>query len=89
MNNDEILIGINKVLSDLNKIEIEEIEVDENLMEIGINSLDLIKVIINLEKYFNIKFDSNLLGVNNFNSINKIISQIETSVKLWEIIKIT
>ncbi|OHD27724.1 MAG: hypothetical protein A2Y34_08825 [Spirochaetes bacterium GWC1_27_15] len=82
MNNDEILIGINKVLSDLNKIEIEEIEVDENLMEIGINSLDLIKVIINLEKYFNIKFDSNLLGVNNFNSINKIISQIETSVKL-------
>jgi len=54
-----------------------EIEVDEDITKIGYNSIEFIKLVISLEKEFDIEFDDEFLDYNKLNTIQKIAECID------------
>ena len=60
---------------------IQELAKDEPMNVIGLNSLNFIDCIMNLEKVFNIAFDDEELLLDNLNTINKLSVIIEKKLK--------
>lgn len=58
----------------------KEVNNDTNLQELGINSLDLIKVIVSIEEEYSIEFDDSDLLTDRFVDIQSIVAYVETLV---------
>lgn len=58
-------------------LEVEEDILDEKkLVEIGFNSISFIKIIVDIEEYFNIEFDDNDLNYELFDTEEEIIKYV-------------
>lgn len=55
-----------------------EIDLDDDLVKVGYNSMEFIKLVINLEQEFDIEFDDDYLEYRQMNTISKIARYIET-----------
>ncbi len=56
--------------------DIDMVYEDENLYERGISSLDLLMVILDIEKMFNIHIsDEEIVDIRNINDISDLVSQ--------------
>jgi acyl carrier protein len=59
---------------------IHEIDKDENLFQMGLNSIGFISLIIEIEKCFGIHIEQDDLDLENFNTVNKIKNVIDKKV---------
>jgi acyl carrier protein len=58
-------------------VPIDKIGPDDNLIDIGLNSLSYIKLIVLLEKEFDIEFNEYELNIDNYKSINAVVKTVE------------
>lgn len=58
--------------------EIDSIDLDTDLVEYGLDSINAIELIVRLEEEFEIEVDDDDLLIDNINTINKLISIIES-----------
>ncbi|KAF0815846.1 MULTISPECIES: phosphopantetheine-binding protein [Cytobacillus] len=54
----------------------KEIGIEEDLISVGLDSLNTVSLILDLEEHFDIGFDDNELLTENFSSIEKIATKI-------------
>ena len=59
------------------KIPIEQINLEDNLLQIGMDSINCIKVILGIEEEFNYQFDDEDLNYENFHNISSLINYIK------------
>ena len=70
--NEQIRRIIESIMKD-NYIEnLNELDDDSSLYSIGIDSINLIEIVIALEDHFDIEFSENELSMENFETINSI-----------------
>lgn len=62
------------------KIDFKEVPVDQDLSEIGFNSIDFIKVVLGLEMSFDFEWDDDGLEFEAFNTIRKLTEFIEDKI---------
>lgn len=79
MNNAEVIKRIlNKIFEEGNSvIDFSKIEEDKNLEEYGMDSLYMIKFLVEIEGTFDVEIDEESLIFENFNTISKIVKYIE------------
>lgn len=77
----EIELVIRKCLKMLLHININDINNEQYLEDIGLDSLNMVRLIVMLEEKFDIVFDIENLVSSNFESINKIINIIKESLQ--------
>ncbi len=62
-------------------VEIDKMQDDVRLDEIGVNSINFIRMIIELEDYYDILFDMDMLGISEFevvgNFVNYVVQLVE------------
>ena len=59
---------------------IEQVGINEDLMQLGLDSINSIKVIVVIEMEFGFEFDDEDLTADNFRTINNLISCIESRI---------
>ena len=57
--------------------DIEKIGLDDDLVDQGMNSIKFLKLIVALEETFDIDIDEDQYSIENFRTINSLISTIE------------
>lgn len=62
-------------------VPIEEVGIEDDLMNLGMNSINSIKVIVAIEGEFGFEFDDEDLNFENFRNIRKLVSYIESRVQ--------
>lgn len=62
-------------------VDIDKMKDEVRLDEIGVNSINFIRMIIELETQYDIQFDIDMLGVNNFEIVGNLVHYV---VKLVE-----
>ena len=70
-----------KLIDILSKYTDEEVLLDKEIEDLAIDSLDLVKSIIDVENTFNIKYDVDLLMPDNFIYVNDILDSIIEQLK--------
>lgn len=73
----EIINLVNEVLS-LNNTNFD---LEEDLSNYGLTSMNLVSIVVDLEEKFNIEFPDEFLIIDNLNTINKIQVCIEKLLK--------
>lgn len=75
------MTNINHVIKHINsqfdKISINQKNLNDDLEDIGVDSLTFIEIIVYLEKYYNLEMPENLLIPSKFSSIFSIIKTFE------------
>ncbi|AUM64508.1 hypothetical protein C0R09_08190 [Brevibacillus laterosporus] len=71
---EDIVSTIKELLRDLNilNIPIEEIDIDQEMVIYGVNSIGFISLVVKLEAIYGIEFDDENLSINTLSTINKI-----------------
>ncbi|AHE67631.1 acyl carrier protein [Legionella oakridgensis] len=64
------------IIQDVSKISHEKIDINKDLVEQGIDSLDMFDILFKLQEEFNIKISEESIANNEWTSISKIISQL-------------
>ncbi|NSW92018.1 MAG: hypothetical protein HPY74_15340 [Firmicutes bacterium] len=62
-------------------VPIEEVGIEDDLMNLGMNSINSIKVIVAIEGEFGFEFDDEDLNFENFRNIRKLVSYIESRMQ--------
>lgn len=74
-----------KVLKIIKKIidfpQSNDLFLESNFNDIGISSVQFVKIVVEVEKNFNFEFDDHMLQVTNFNTIKSMIDYIESKLK--------
>lgn len=71
---------IREFISELIKLErnaVDSIDLDADLIEFGLDSLNSIELIVRLEDEFDIEIDDNDLIIDNINTLNKLINIVQ------------
>ena len=71
---------INEKIGDELFKNINEVENDENLFNIGLDSLNIVKLIIAIENEFDIIFDDEEIATTNWKNINSIERMIKNKI---------
>lgn len=78
---DELLVIIeNEIGDDLNML-VYDIPLDDDLFQYGIDSLNIMKVILGIEEKYDIVFDDEELNIENFITINAICHTVEEKLR--------
>lgn len=56
---------------------LEDLGLDEKLTDLGLNSINYIKILVTLENEFNMTFDEEDIDITNFNTINNVVKYME------------
>ena len=64
---------LKEILKD--KVNVEEIELSSDLRKLGIDSLDLVEIIMDVEDKFNIQFETD--DLNKFVTVEDVVKAIE------------
>ena len=62
-------------------VEMDKMGDDVRLDEIGVNSINFIRMIIELETYYDIQFDIDMLGVSNFELVGNFVKYVAKLVE--------
>ncbi len=65
-------------------VDIDKMGDDVRLDEIGVNSINLIRMIIELETYYDVEFDVDMLGVSNFEIVGNFVNYVANLVEKKE-----
>lgn len=68
---------IDKVVGKQLSKEIDKIEEDENLFDIGLNSIGFISIIIEIENQYGVFFEQDDLDLDKFNTLKVIKDELE------------
>jgi acyl carrier protein len=68
-----------KTMAD-SSIVTENIGIDQDLSDIGLNSITFIKAIVGIEKAFGIEFDEGNLDFQKFKTIGDIVRYVESKI---------
>ena len=68
---------LKKIVGEDSVYNLDNIDNDTSLLSIGVNSLNVIKIIILLEEAFNISFEDEDIAMKNWKDINSIICIIK------------
>ena len=71
---------IREFISELIKLgrnAVDSIDLDADLIEFGLDSLNSIELIVRLEDEFDIEIDDNDLIIDNINTLNKLINIVQ------------
>lgn len=60
----------------------EVLAVSDDLIQLELNSLSVIKIIVEIENKFNIEFDDELLDQNKFTSLRMLCDYVENCMKV-------
>ncbi len=63
------------------EFDIGEIDLNQNLIEQGVNSIIFIKVVIAIEKEFGFEFGDKDLNLDNFLNLDKLVDYVAKRVK--------
>lgn len=75
--NNEMREKINRAIADILEININEIDSELNLFQMGLNSLGKIRLLVELEKIFDIEIDDDDdYKDDNFNSVDAICNLV-------------
>ncbi|MBO4347249.1 MAG: acyl carrier protein [Lachnospiraceae bacterium] len=80
MINSEIRAMIEENLEDELVSSLDEIDDDEELLIVGIDSINLVSLILLIEDKYDISFDIEDIDMENFNTISKISQKVETMI---------
>ncbi|KEI98764.1 hypothetical protein N496_03930 [Clostridium botulinum A2B3 87] len=77
---------IKKILKENLEIEsdLSDIDLDQHLIELGLDSIYFIQLIVAFESEFDIQFDEEELDMENFSTINNIINYLNVKIKKKE-----
>lgn len=80
MSKSEIQERIKNILKQYihNQGKLENLGENDNLLNIGINSISFIKIIVQIETEFDIEFDENDLNTKSFDSLNDISFYVQS-----------
>lgn len=67
---------------ELINFDTEKISIETNLFQLGLNSVTFIKLIVDLEREFDIEFEETYLDYDKFTDILSIIEYIQTKLNL-------
>ncbi len=73
----EIVALLNEELEEDLLKDITNIDQDDELIEYGLDSLNLVKVVLAIEERYNIEFSEEELEFENFSTLKRIINIIE------------
>ncbi|EML6324632.1 acyl carrier protein [Bacillus cereus] len=74
-----ILNSVENILKEILEVE-QDIDLNEDLSSIGLDSLVSVSLIVELEEKFGITFDDDELIFENFSNIKKIIDIVESKM---------
>ncbi len=66
-----------EIITQATKMAPEEIKFDHNLVEQGVDSLDMFDILFKIQDEFNIKIPEQSIANNEWTTVNKIISKLE------------
>lgn len=74
-------MDIKKVVSDIlaKRIDISNLKEEDSLTQIGLDSLDLVEVMLEIEDALNVEFDSDEIG--NLTTLKSVLDLINTKIK--------
>ena len=75
MNKQEIIQKVTEIIQKESELEVV-IKINDDLANLGINSLNFIRMIVRLEEAFNIEFPDEALEYDKFNTILEIATYI-------------
>lgn len=79
------MININEIIAEFAIVTEEEINADDILVEIGIDSLRIVELIVTLEEKLNIRFDDSKLNPSELKAIKDIFELIEEhGIEIWK-----
>lgn len=59
----------------------DEVTVDSALFPLGISSFNIMKIVVQIEKYFQIKVDEKKLDLSKFYCVNDIVKRVESELE--------
>lgn len=62
------------------EIPVDEIAVDASLLELGVDSISMIKIILNIENVFDLIFEDDDLVVENFMNIERLVNYVRKRI---------
>ena len=68
------------IISSLDEAIAQFVSLDVDFASVGLNSLDVIKLIVTLEETFNIEFDDEMLADNAFSNIRALVEYVEAKI---------
>ncbi len=74
-------MDIRKVVSDIlaKRIDVSKLKEEDSLKEIGLDSLDLVEVMLEIEEELNIEFDSN--EIMELSTLKSVLDLINSKIK--------
>ena len=74
-------MDIKKVVSDIlaKRIDISNLKEEDSLTQIGLDSLDLVEVMLEIEDALGVEFDSDEIG--NLTTLKSVLDLINTKIK--------
>lgn len=76
MEYEEIAEGMKKALNENLQIDLSNVDMDQNLIDMGLNSLQYVQMLVLFEGEFDIEFEEEYLNINTLNTFNKIKAYI-------------
>lgn len=78
-NNNQLHTEVFEIVASLLNKEVSDmrLSMETNLLELGINSVDYIRIVVALESKLNIEFDDEDLNYERFNTIDDIIYYVQ------------
>lgn len=68
---------VTKIIKECTNNPIVSINVEDDLVDLGINSFAFIKIIVEIEKEFNLEIEDSFLDINKFNSVGSLIDFVK------------
>ena len=80
-------ISVGKVIEILNAegVEVAEDKLDENLLELGLDSIKFIRIVVSLEEAFNCEIPDSKLILGEMDTVNKILNVLSEALQDWGI----
>jgi acyl carrier protein len=76
MEKDRVIKEVKNIIRSILQDEDMSIELDENLFDLGLNSMKVVELIVNLEEAFEVMIPDHYLDGNNFATIQEISNVI-------------
>ncbi|WP_026475905.1 acyl carrier protein [Alkaliphilus transvaalensis] len=68
--------GVIKILKRDKKVQDKEITLDTDLVSLGLNSIQFVKLVIALEQDFDCEFDDEKLNLSDFKTVREIVEYV-------------
>lgn len=82
--NKEIALKLKGIISNVcgeEKEEIKNLDEHDNLLEVGINSIDFVKLVVLIEEEFDMEFDDDFLDFSKLNKFGDVVAYIEEQIQ--------